>query len=124
MQMPGGNLTAKYGVQIWNVISRITRWAAGAFIFCEANAFRRVGGFKLELFISEEIDLSQRLHKLGRETGRSMMIIRRPPLLTSPRKLSLYSPVEILSFLAKVVFRPRHTMKNRAACEPWYDGRR
>ena len=124
MQMAGGNVTAQYGVQIWNVISRITRWAAGAFIFCEANAFRRVGGFNLELYISEEIDLNQRLHKLGRETGRGMVIIRRPPLLTSGRKLELYSPVEILAFMAKVVIRPRRTMKTRAACEPWYDGRR
>jgi glycosyltransferase involved in cell wall biosynthesis len=124
MQMDAGNFTARLGVQVWNLISRITRWAAGAFIFCEANAFRRVGGFNLELYISEEIDLSQRLQKLGRETGKGMVIIRRPPLVTSARKLQLYSLAEILAFLTKVVFRPRRTMKDRAACQPWYDGRR
>ena len=32
-------------VAMWNALSRITRWAAGSFIFCEAAAFREAGGF-------------------------------------------------------------------------------
>ncbi|NOT26896.1 MAG: glycosyltransferase, partial [Acidobacteria bacterium] len=29
----------------WNLTSRVTRWAAGSFIFCDAAAFRQAGGF-------------------------------------------------------------------------------
>src|SRR5436190_8611722 len=29
---------------IWNWLSRVRRWAAGSFIFCDASAFRAVGG--------------------------------------------------------------------------------
>lgn len=124
MQMAAGNLTARLGVQIWNLISRITRWAPGSFVFCETTAFRGVGGFNLDLFVTEEIDLSQRFKTLARQRGRKMVILRRHPLETSARKLQLYSVGEILSFLASMIFRPRRTSKNRAACQPWYDGRR
>jgi glycosyltransferase involved in cell wall biosynthesis len=109
---------------LWNLISRLTQWAAGAFIFCEAKAFRSVGGFNLDLFASEEIDLSKRLKKLARASGKKMVIVRRHPLLTSARKLRLYSLLELAGFLKNVLLRPRHTLANRAACAYWYDGRR
>jgi hypothetical protein len=35
------------------------RLAGRAFIFCEARAFREVGGFSLELYAAEELDLFQ-----------------------------------------------------------------
>jgi glycosyltransferase involved in cell wall biosynthesis len=44
------------GTGLWNTVSRVMKWAAGSFIYCEAAAFRKVGGFNLELFASEEID--------------------------------------------------------------------
>jgi glycosyltransferase involved in cell wall biosynthesis len=124
IRMDTGNLTGQLMVRGWNLISRITNWAAGSFIFCEASAFRRIGGFNLELFVSEEIDLSQRLKKLGRATKRKMVILPRHPLTTSARKLQLYSVAEILSFSANMILMPRRTSKNRTACQPWYDGRR
>ncbi|MBI3849654.1 MAG: glycosyltransferase [Verrucomicrobia bacterium] len=120
----GWNFPTQLFVQVWNVISRLTRWAAGSFIFCEASAFRRIGGFNLDLFVTEEIDLSKRLKQLAQETGKQMVILRRHPLMTSDRKLKLYSAREVLRFSANMVFRPKHTLKDRAACHPWYDGRR
>jgi len=124
MQMAAGNVTARLGVQVWNLISRITRWAPGSFVFCETAAFRSVGGFNLDLFVTEEVDLSQRFKTLARQRGRKMVILRRHPLETSARKLHLYSIGEILRFLASMIFRPRRTSKSRVACQPWYDGRR
>ena len=124
MQMDAGNFTARLGVQIWNLISRITRWAPGSFVFCETAAFRCVGGFNLDLFVTEEIDLSQRFNTLARQRGRKMVILRRHPLETSARKLHLYSVGEILRFTANMAFRPNRTLKDRSACHPWYDGRR
>jgi glycosyltransferase involved in cell wall biosynthesis len=108
----------------WNLISRIMKWAAGSFIFCETRAFRRVAGFSTELFVSEELDLSRRLKKLARREGRTFLILRRHPLETSARKAHLYSPFEMVGFMIRAVLFPFRTMKNRAACQPWYDGRR
>jgi GT2 family glycosyltransferase len=114
---------ADCGTGAWNILSRIRRWAAGSFIFCEREAFNAVGGFSLELFVSEEIDFSKKLNKLAREQGREVVILHRHPMLTSARKMRLYSRGEMLGFVRKAVFS-RQTVNNREACAPWYDGRR
>lgn len=112
------------GTGLWNLISRTQKWTAGSFIFCEAAAFWKIGGFNGELFASEEIDLSRRLKKLARQEGKKMVILHRHPLLTSARKLSLYTRREYLRFCARAIFRPRKTVRSREDCQPWYDGRR
>jgi glycosyltransferase involved in cell wall biosynthesis len=109
---------------LWNLLSRLTRWAAGSFIFCQAEAFRKIGGFNNELFASEEIDLSKRLKKLARATGKKVVILHRHPLLTSARKVRLYSRADMAFFFKNAILRPRQTVTNRDACSPWYDGRR
>ena len=111
-------------VKTWNAISRWRRWAAGSFIWVEAAAFRAVGGFSNELFASEEIDLSERLKRRGREVGKKMTILHRHPLLTSARKLHLYSHWEYARFMLRGALMPRRTIRSREACQPWYDGRR
>src|SRR5262249_17049727 len=45
----------------WNLLSRVQKWAPGSFLFCEAAAFRQIGGFNQELYASEELELFQRL---------------------------------------------------------------
>jgi hypothetical protein len=75
----------------WNLTSRIARWAAGSFIFCDAIAFRRIGGFGQEWFAAEEIDLFRRLKREARRTGRRIVILTRHPLVTSGRKARLYT---------------------------------
>ena len=112
------------GTGLWNLISRMAKWTAGSFIFCETAAFRKIGGFNAELFVSEEIDLSRRLKKLARREGKKVVILHRHPLLTSARKLSLYTLREYLGFCAKAIIRPGKTMRSREECKPWYDGRR
>ena len=109
---------------MWNLVSRVNKWAAGSFIFCHAEAFRKVGGFSEELFASEEIDLSKRLKALARRSGKKIVILRRHPLLTSARKLRLYSRGELARFFKKAILRPRQTVTSREECAPWYDGRR
>ncbi|HUD49703.1 MAG TPA: glycosyltransferase [Candidatus Baltobacteraceae bacterium] len=115
---------ADCGTGLWNILSRLLDWAAGAFIYCEAGAFRAVGGFNQELFASEEIDLSKRLKKLARLTGKRMVILHRNPLLTSARKMRLYSRGDLARFLGRAIFSHRATITSREACAPWYDGRR
>ena len=124
IQYDGDHPVAKLGTGIWNRVSRWRRWLAGSFIFCETAAFRKIGGFSHELFVAEELDMSKRLHELARATGREIVILDQHPLLTSGRKLHLYSAREHLRFILRVVFRPGRVLRNRDACHTWYDGRR
>jgi len=108
----------------WNLLSRFKKWAAGSFIFCEAAAFREVGGFSKELYASEEVELFQRLKKLARQRRQGIVILHRHPLITSARKMHLYTPGEHLWFLIKTVLQAGKPLKSREECLTWYDGRR
>lgn len=108
----------------WNVISRLTKWAAGSFVFCEASAFRELGGFSLELYAAEEIELSRRLKRLARRRGQDVVILHRHPLRTSARKARLYSAREALTFALKTIALRGRTLRSAEECYPWYDGRR
>lgn len=124
VRMDAGPFVAQLAVKIWNSISRIWSYAAGSFIFCETAAFRQIGGFDNRFYVSEEIDLSKRLKRLARATGKRAVILHRHPLVTSARKLHLYSNGEHLRFLLKTVFGLGRTLGDRDACHVWYDGRR
>ena len=115
----GGLLT-----EFWNLISRLRKWAAGSFIFCEAAAFRDIGGFSAELFASEEIELFQRLHKLARRRRRKIVILRQHPLITSARKVHLYSKWEHVRFFLRTALSLGRTLRRAESCPTWYDGRR
>jgi glycosyltransferase involved in cell wall biosynthesis len=115
---------ARLACWIWNRISRWKTWMAGSFIFCETRAFRQLGGLSQELFVSEELEFSERLKALARKEGKQVVILHRHPLLTSARKLQLYSPMDYFRLLARAVFTRGRAFKDRSACIPWYDGRR
>jgi len=110
--------------QVWNLSSRLGRLMAGSFIFCETAAFRAIGGFSHELFVAEELDLSTRLKRVAAEQGRQIVILNRHPLVTSARKMHLYTAREHLGFLWQAIFRQRKTLGSRQASYLWYDGRR
>jgi hypothetical protein len=108
----------------WNLTSRLMRWGAGSFIFCETGAFRTVGGFSLRLFAAEEIDLFRRLKRLARRRRRTIRILTAHPLMTSARKAHLYSPGEFFGFQLKTVLTAGRTLRSADKCGMWYDGRR
>ena len=108
----------------WNCISRWKRLLAGSFIFCETKSFREIGGFSQELFAGEELDLSQRLHARARAEGKGIVILQRHPLVTSARKVRLYTGREHLRFLWRVAWNHSASLRDREACHQWYDGRR
>jgi len=111
-------------VTVWNAISRVTRWAAGSFVFCEASAFRELGGFSLELYAAEEIELFRRFKRLARRRGRRVVILHRHPLVTSGRKARLYSAREGITFMIRTILQRGRTLRSAAECYQWYDGRR
>ncbi len=117
---PSGNVVTA----LWNLTSRTLRWMAGSFIFCDAAAFRKLGGFNIELFATEELELSKRLKKLARAEHKRIVILHRHPILTSARKLRLYTPREHFKFVARTILQGGKTLKSREATHIWYDGRR
>ncbi len=117
------HLVAGLVTSLWNFASRWHRLLAGSFIFCETAVFRKIGGFSEELFAAEELELSQRLKKFAKETGKRMIILHRHPLLTSTRKLHLYTMREHFRLLFNIS-KDRRTLGSREACHLWYDGRR
>ena len=120
--------SARFDVRLalaaWNAVSRLLKWAAGSFIFCEAAAFRALGGFSEELYASEEIDLFRRLKRLARAQRRRIVLLHRYPLLSSDRKARLYRWSEMAPVLLRMVTSGGRSLRSRAACHPWYDGRR
>ena len=108
----------------WNVISRVMRWAAGSFLFCNAAVFRDIGGFSQALYAAEEIDFSRRLKRAARRQRKTVVILHRHPLLTSARKARLYTPREMLGFLARTIVQRGRTLRSAEECFSWYDGRR
>ena len=115
---------AGVATHLWNYASRLHRLMAGSFIFVEATAFRSVGQFSPEMFAAEELELSQRLKKLARETCKKIIILHRHPIKTSARKMSLYTPRELAGFFLRSIFNHRRTVRSREAAYLWYDGRR
>lgn len=109
---------------IWICWSRLAKHMAGSFVCVEAAAFRELGGFSSQLFAAEELEFSSRLKQLARRQGRRVVILHRHPLLTSGRKIRLYSARETLMFVLKSALRPRKTLSDRDQCVLWYDGRR
>ena len=124
VELDGNHPKATWVVGLWNFLSRRCRLLDGSFIFCEAEAFRAVGGFSQELYAGEELELSQKLKRLARERGKELVILHRHPLMTSARKVHLYSTREHLWFIVKAAFARRKMLTSREACFTWYDGRR
>jgi glycosyltransferase involved in cell wall biosynthesis len=115
---------AKVAVCGWNAMSRLLRWAAGSFIFCEARAFRELGGFSEELYAAEEIELFQRLKHRARRQRRSIVILDRHPLLSSDRRLRLTGWRVVLRHFGLALVTGGRSLRTRKGCGLWYDGRR
>ena len=108
----------------WNAWSRLVGWAAGSCVWAEAAAFRAAGGFGSEVYAGEEIGLSRRLARVGRARGLGFRILAAHPLLTSDRKVRLYSSWEVVRLLARMVLTLGRARRSREDCHLWYDGRR
>jgi len=116
--------TIRLWIALWNALSRRARWAAGSFMFCEAQAFREAGGFSEQLYAGEEIDLFRRLKRMARRLGRDIVILHRHPLRTSDRKARLYTKREHFVFMLKTLALGGRNLRSRESCYAWYDGRR
>jgi glycosyltransferase involved in cell wall biosynthesis len=110
-----------------NLGFRWRRMLSGAFIFIETAAFRSLGGFSYQAFGGEDVELAGRLKHLARATRKRFVILHRHPVVTSARRMRLYTARQQIGqfvLLYYIVFDPHHAIKDRAAARIWYDGRR
>src|SRR6266404_1046486 len=91
---------------------------AGAFLFTTRRNFNAVGGFDERYFIGEEVYFSLALRKLG------PFKVLREPILTSGRKLRMYSARQIFANFFAVIIGGRRVARSRAKLHLWYDGKR
>lgn len=105
-----------------NPSMRLLRWCSGAFLLCEASAFRELGGFSTELYAFEEADFVRRLKRYGRPRGKVFAILYRHPFVTSGRKGDL----GFLSWLRTVGvlwLSPKRSLRDLKRLDKWYHRR-
>jgi len=124
MDMPNSPWWGTAILKLWTMVSVTMRWASGALVVSRADAFHEVGGFNQELYAADEIDLSHLLKKWGRNRGLTFTILHKHPLVTSSRKLQLYSGREIAGQFISVLLSPRKALQSKKKLPIWYDGRR
>lgn len=81
-----GPLWNRLRIERLNPFFRLFRWCGGAFIGCEADAFRAIEGFSDDLYALEEVDFVVRLKRYARQNGKGFTILHRHPVITSARK--------------------------------------
>jgi glycosyltransferase involved in cell wall biosynthesis len=108
------------GIAIWKRISKLTRTAAGSFLFCRRDAFDAIGGFDQKLYASEEVRLSRLLRKWGRAKQMSFEIITTATAQTSARKLQWYSGPKMLGWIFFMMLVPI-AVRSRKLCGFWYE---
>jgi len=111
-------------LNVWTWISLKLNWAAGSFIACKADVFHELGGFSDQLYVAEEIEFSRRIKRYARQHQSKFTVLTAHPLQTSNRKVKLYSDKELHAQLWRLLLRPRKAMRDKAALDVWYDGRR
>ncbi len=113
------NGVGRFGIALWERISRLTRTAAGSYLFCTREAFEAVGGFDETLYAGEELSLSRRLRRWGRSRDRRFEIVDTPPARTSARKLEWYSGPRIIGWMLFLTIFP-FAVRWRRLCGFWY----
>jgi glycosyltransferase involved in cell wall biosynthesis len=109
----------RFGISMWEQISKFTKIAAGSFLYCRREAFDAVGGYDESLYASEEVRFSRQIKKWGRERGLSFDILTLAPAQTSARKLKWYSGAQILGWVGLMIVMPL-AVRSRKMCGFWY----
>jgi len=110
---------ARAGLRAWNAISMRFGVAAGCFVFCRRAAWEATGGFDERRYAGEELSFSARVQRWGREHGERFVILPRPPVISSARKLQMYGPWRIL--LHTLPLALPGALRSRRLCRFWYE---
>ncbi|SFI40206.1 glycosyltransferase [Planctomicrobium piriforme] len=93
-------------------------WAAGCNIFVKRADFEAIGGFDTQYFAAEERYLSDALKTRGR------FVILKEGVITSARKLRIYSTSHMIKVALKALIWNRGQLKRREGLEILYDAPR
>lgn len=110
--------SAKVYLRIFTFVYFGLNLGAGAFLFTTRANFSAVGGFDEKYFAGEEVFFSVALRKLGR------FRLLPTPVITSGRKLRLYSAGKILRRTLAIIFGGRRAVTSRQKLDLWYGGER
>lgn len=105
---------APLGLFIVQSINQLAGIMPGCFLFCTRTAFEAAGGYDEQFYAGEEVFLSRALRRLGR------MVIVKPSVVTSGRKLRAYSGWEILFTFLNLGIRGPGSVKDRRHLDLWY----
>ncbi|WP_417849582.1 glycosyltransferase [Thalassoglobus sp.] len=93
-------------------------WAAGCSIYVLRSVFEEIGGFDPQHFAAEERFLSEAIRRQGK------FVIVKEPVLTSARKLRIYSTWHLLKVASHAMFIKRWKLRDRSGLEILYDAPR
>lgn len=96
----------------------VKKYACGCFIFCRRADFEAIGGFDPEWYAAEERQLTVAL----RERGSFVILPER--VISSARKMRLYSTAELIGIAVPALFFGRHRLQRRKGLELLYDAPR
>jgi glycosyltransferase involved in cell wall biosynthesis len=108
----------RISVRIFSFVYFGLNLGAGAFLFTTRENFFAVGGFDEQYFAGEEVLFSLALRKLGR------FLLLPTPVITSGRKLRIYSPAKILHRTIMILLGGRSAVTSRRKLDLWYGGER
>lgn len=106
-------------IRFWNVLSVRFRVAAGCFFFCTREAFDAVNGFSTKHYAGEEVYFSHSLRRWGRKNKKPFVVMAKPLILTSSRKLEWFAAWQHLMVIFMVGFFP-FTLRSRKLSWFWY----
>lgn len=110
---------SRYGLALWNALSRKRCLAAGCFVYARRDAFEAVGGFSEAVYASEEIWLSRQMKRWGRGHGQRFCIIDTHPAVSSGRKLEWFGPWQQSGLLLMMILFP-FFVRFKRLCNFWY----
>lgn len=105
----------RYMLWLWNLGSRLTRWAAGCFIFVRRQAFEAVDGFDPQYYAGEELYLSRALKRQGR------FVILRQRVVTSGRQTRKHSAWKLLWIFMRLILTGPRSLRSRKGLDMWYE---
>jgi glycosyltransferase involved in cell wall biosynthesis len=96
----------------------LARWAAGCFVFARRDAFEKAGGFDERYYATEEMHISRALKRQG-----AFKIVR-GHVVTSGRKVRMYTLGQNLFMIVKFIFRGMRGYQRPEGLGYWYDAKR
>ncbi len=117
----GGKIIFKYLI---NGVLSLKNVTVGPFLYCEREAFEKVGGFDEELYTAEEFSFADSLKKEGKKNKKKWKIIKfgkKHRIVTSARRFGAYGGLEMLTKNVHLIWNHHEKIRKKEHCDFWYD---